>query len=388
MSLRTVTAKPKIEEVQKFVRNLLTDTMHKKRQDSLADAAFGLMHSSKLRLHKLGESLALAKNLKKKHATKQIDRLLSNEKFTIWDIASSWVPFIIGSRDKVYVALDWTSFANDDQESICINLITSHGRATPLLWKTVHKSQLKHNRGRYEDQLLSKLKDSIPANVEVTVIADRGFASYKFFEFIEKDLNFKYIIRIKATTTIISNKGTAHKAIEWLSKDGHARNFKQAKLTKQGFLVEQAIVCREKNMKAAWILVTNDPTLKTREVINLYAKRWKIEPYFRDIKDERFGFGLSAVHISSAERRDRLLFIVAITYVLMTILGAAGEAIGFDHLLKVNTVKTRTHSLIRQGMFYYDFFENFTPQDKQKLLDEFERLLQEQRLFKDIFFIV
>lgn len=72
--------KPKISEVQKFVHNLLTDTMHKKRQDSLADAAFGLMNSETLRLHQLGEGLARAKNLKKKHATKQIDRLLSNEK--------------------------------------------------------------------------------------------------------------------------------------------------------------------------------------------------------------------------------------------------------------------------------------------------------------------
>lgn len=385
MSLVT---KPKINEVQKFVHNLLTDTMHKKRQDSLADAAFGLMNSETLRLHQLGESLARAKNLRKKHATKQIDRLLSNKKFTIWDIASSWVPFVIGSRVKIYVALDWTSFANDGQETICINLITTHGRATPLLWKTVHKSQLKHNRGRYEDQLLSRLKECMPINVDVTVIADRGFASYKFFEFIEKELGFKYIIRLKASTTVISNKDTVKKASEWLAKDGHARNIKQAKLTKQAFEVAQVVVCREKNMKAAWILVTNDKALKTREIINLYSKRWKIEPYFRDIKDKRFGFGLSDTHISSAERRDRLLFIVAIAYVLMTILGAAGEELGFDRLLKVNTVKARTHSLIRQGMFYYDFFDNFTPQEKQNLLDTFQRLLQEQRVFQEIFFFI
>jgi hypothetical protein len=71
----SVAAKPKISEVQKFVHNLLTDTMHKKRQDSLADAAFGLMNSETLR-HQLGEGLAKAKHLRKKHATKQIDRLL------------------------------------------------------------------------------------------------------------------------------------------------------------------------------------------------------------------------------------------------------------------------------------------------------------------------
>lgn len=383
-----VAVKPKIQEVQKFVHNLLGNSVHKKRRDSLADAAFGLMNSETLRIHQLGEGLARAKKLHKKHATKQIDRLLSNDKFTIWDIASSWVPFVVANRAKIYVALDWTSFANDGQETICINLLTNHGRATPLLWKTVHKSHLKHNRGRFEDQLLSRLKECIPSDTDVTVLADRGFASYKFFEFLQNDLGFTYVIRIKASTTLISNKGTSKKASEWLAKDGHARNIKHAKLTKQEFDVEQVVVCKEKDMKAPWIIVTNDKDMKTREIINLYSKRWKIEPYFRDVKDKRFGFGLSDTHISSADRRDRLLFIVAIVYVLMTILGAAGESLGFDRLLKVNTVKTRTHSLIRQGMFYYDFFDNFSPQDKQILLDKFQELLQAQSLWNDIFFVI
>ena len=312
----------------------------------MADAAFGLLNSDSLRVHQLGEGLARAKGLVKKHATKQIDRLLSNEKLSIWDVAMNWVPYVIGNRKQIQVALDWTSFAHDGQETICINLLTSHGRATPLLWKTVNKSQIKNNRGRFEDQLLSRLKESIGDDVQVVVVADRGFASYRFFEFLEKDLGFDYLIRIKASTTVISNKNTTKKAIEWLSEDGRARSIKQAKLTKEQFPVEQVIVCRDKGMKSPWLLVTNIKELKTRELTKLYGKRWKIEPYFRDVKDQRFGFGLSSTHISSAARRDRLLLIVALAYTLLTLLGAAGEKIGFDRLLKVNTVKTRTHSLI------------------------------------------
>jgi len=70
-----------------------------------------------------------------------------------------------------------------------------------------------------------------------------------------------------------------------------------------------------------------------------------IEPYFRDIKNQRFGMGLSETHIGTPERRNRLLFISVIVIALLTILGAAGESIGFDRKLKVNTVKTRTHSM-------------------------------------------
>jgi hypothetical protein len=46
-------------------------------------------------------------NEDKKHATKQIHRLLSNKKLKVWDIAENWVPYVIGGRKEIEVALDW-----------------------------------------------------------------------------------------------------------------------------------------------------------------------------------------------------------------------------------------------------------------------------------------
>ena len=82
----------------------------------------------------------------------------------------------------------------DGQSTLSLHLLAHHGRATPLLWQTVEKSRLKNNRARYEDQMLSKLKDSLPEDVNVTLIADRGFADKKFFEFLEETLNFNYAL--------------------------------------------------------------------------------------------------------------------------------------------------------------------------------------------------
>ncbi len=376
----------------KVVRDQLSvifrSDMHLKRQHSLADAAFGLLNSDSIRLHALGEGLAFAKGLDKKHATKQIDRLLSNNKLKVWDIAQNWVPYIIGDRKEIEVALDWTSFWNDKQKSLCLNLLTTHGRATPLIWQTVADSRLKNNQGHYEDQILSRLKSVIPDDVKVTIVADRGFASYRFFDFIERGLGFNYVIRLKSSTTIISNKDTTKTAKQWLHPDGRALNIKQAKITKDAFPVEQVIITKEKKMKDAWYLASNCTDKKTREIINLYGRRWKIEPYFRDIKDQRFGLGLGNTHIKSPERRDRLLLIIAMAYVLFTLLGAAGEQLGYDRKLKVNTVKTRTHSLIRQGMFYYDFFRHFTEEEKDNLLRVFNALLENHSVWSDILCVI
>jgi hypothetical protein len=73
-----------------------------------------------------------------------------------------------------------------------------------------------------------------------------------------------------------------------------------------------------------------------------------------------------------------------VAYVLLTLLGAAGEQLGFDKKLKVNTVKTRTHSLIRQGMFYYDFYKHFTQEEKDVLMAFFNKLLEQHAIWDDI----
>ena len=57
--------------------------------------------------------------------------------------------------------------------------LTGHGRATPLLWKTVRSSTLKGNQKRYEEELLYVLRAAVPEGVKVTVVADRGFADGK-----------------------------------------------------------------------------------------------------------------------------------------------------------------------------------------------------------------
>jgi hypothetical protein len=105
-------------------------------------------------------------------------------------------------------------------------------------------------------------------------------------------------------------------------------------------------------MKESWCLATSRADLKPAEVVNLYGRRFTIEERFRDIKDWRFGMGVSAVQMESSQRRDRLLLIIVLAQTLLHILGAAGEALGMSRLLKANTVKSRVHSLYRQGQTY------------------------------------
>jgi hypothetical protein len=374
----------KLVKISSVIKDIYGDDLHKKRQLSIAYAAMGLLSSESLFLHRMAEGLVDARGGDKKHATKQIDRLLSNKGISVWDLSEHWVSYVLGAHKEVVVALDWTSFFDDEQSMLSLNIVTGKGLATPLLWKSVDKKQLKHNRARYEDQLLSRLKTVLPAGVKVTLLADRGFADQKFFRFLDEELGFNYIIRIKSNTTIIHKK-IKNKAANWLKADGRLLGLKQALLTLAEYPIKQFVAVKDKGMKAAWFLVSNSE-LSSREIINSYAKRWKIEPYFRDLKDGRFGLGLGKTHIKSCERRDRLMLVLALSYLLLVLLGQAGEQIGFDRKLKVNTVKTRTHSLFRQGQFYYKFFFRFTQEEQHNLMQNFENLLLQQNFWTHLFY--
>jgi hypothetical protein len=363
----------KLVKISSVLEEIYGDNLHKKRQQSLAYAAMGVLASESLFLHQIAEGLVDTRGVDKKHATKQIDRLLSNKGISVWDLSEPWIKYVVSANKSIMVALDWSTFFDDEQSMLSLNIVTGKGLSTPLLWKSVDKKQLKHNRARYEDQLLSRLKTALPVGVEVILLADRGFADQKFFRFLDEELKFKYIIRIKSSTTVI-HKAIKNKASKWLRDDGKAVHLKDALLTLEEYPIKQFVAVQDKNMKAAWFLVSNTE-FKASETIKNYSKRWKIEPYFRDLKDSRYGWGLESTHIKSCIRRDKLMLILALSYTLLTLLGEAGEKLGFDKKLKVNTVKTRTHSLFRQGQFYYKFFFRFTQEEQDLLMKKFHETL-------------
>ena len=74
-------------------------------------------------------------------------------------------------------------------------------------------------------------------------------------------------------------------------------------------------------------------------------------------------------------RRDRLLLISALATALLTLLGAVGERLGMDRLLKSNTSKMRTHSLFRQGCMLYELTPNMPEHRLLPLIEAFAAAL-------------
>lgn len=373
--------------VDEFATQVFGEALHKKRVECLADATLGVLRGASLAVSAIGMGLALAKGLNTKHAVKQVDRLFSNRGVQVNELFAHWVPFVLGERSEVVVALDWTDFDGDGHSTLALSVVTTHGRSTPLLWKTVKKAQLSKRRNEYEDQLLLRLREVVPQRVGVTVLCDRGFADQKLYQFL-KELGFDYIIRFRSCITVTDEEGETLTAKQWVPKGHRVRKLRGARVTQDKYEVGAVVLMHDTDMKEAWCLATSRAELSGHQVVELYGKRFTIEETFRDQKDLRFGMGLKAAQISDVARRDRVLLVCAMTTALLTLLGAAGESLGEDRMLRANTVKTRTHSLLRQGSYYFAAMENWPVERSSRLLARFAALLSQHRFCREVFALV
>jgi hypothetical protein len=356
--------------------------------DSLADATVGALQGARLAVGALGRALAVAKELDAKHAIEQVDRFFSNTGVDVWKLAARWVPFVIGERPEIVVALDWTDFDQDNQSTIALHVVTKHGRATPLLWKSVVKSELKDWRNEHEDALLERFREVVPSTTKVTVLADRAFGDHKLYELLKDQLGFDFVIRFRGVIKVTDENGETRAAKDWVPDSGRPRTLKKARVTKAGREVAAVVCVHAKEMDEPWHLATSREDKAGADIVKLYGKRFTIEESFRDLKNLRFGMGLSDTRISSPERRDRVLLVGAIAASLLTLLGAAGESLGLDIKMKANTVKTRTHSLLNQGLFYFECLLNMREERARPLIQRFDELVRQHAALREIFGLI
>jgi len=372
------------ESIQRFLGEVVGDDLHVKTILSLSNATLGVLHAASLCIHVIGRAYGWATDGDGKHGVKQVDRLLSNNKVDPWSLAKSWIKMLVGAREQVLVALDWTDFDKDDHTTLVASLISAHGRATSLLWKTHKKSTLAGNRNRYEDELLEHLSASMPAGVRTTILADRGFGDQARYRKIT-ELGMDYVIRFREGIQLTHpTTGNSAPASAWLSTSGRAISLKNMTVTADQYAVPAIVLVRDPRMKEAWCLATSRADQGAAEITKWYGKRFTIEETFRDKKNGHLGMGLSATHIRDEGRRDRLIFIAAIAHMLVTLLGAAGEKCGLDRTLKSNTSAKRQLSLFNQGLHWYMAIPRMREERLVMLMSAYGEVLREHELTREL----
>lgn len=334
-----------------MVDQFIGGALHAKQTESIAQATFGALRAPNASIAAIGRASARGRDKRDKHGIKQVDRMLSNDRIRTRNVFGHYVRAVVGVRQEIVAVIDWSDYAKSGHSKVAISLVTRHGRATPLIWLTVHTSRLKKRRASYEQRVLRMLKWALPEGVRVTILADRGFGDAALYKQMVELLRFDFVIRFRGCIHVTNADGETRPASEWVAPNGRATQLLDARVTGRRVKVGAVVTVKRKGMKEPWILATSR-TDDPEAIVELYAKRFTIEETFRDHKDWRFGLALAHMRIKDPARRDRLLLVLALATIIATLLGAAGEQLGLDRYLRANTKRCRTHSLFRQGREY------------------------------------
>lgn len=261
--------------------------------------------------------MARGQDQRKQHASKvkQYKRWLLNEKN---DYETYYLPYIsdllvaLSKSGLLIFSIDGSSIG---RSCMCLMIsVIYKDKAIPVIWKTYkakkgHLSELNHR------ELLSSLAQLVPSNCKVTMTGDGEFDGCDWQSDI-LDLGWDYVLKTSKNTWIKDANDDEFVAAYALPDSGASIFFEQVEFTKKRHTTN-LLVWLGKGFKQALFLVTNldyPPLIK-----QLYKKRFKIEPFFRDQKSH--GFHIHKSGLSDPMRLDKLLLATCMAYVICIMAG-------------------------------------------------------------------
>jgi hypothetical protein len=257
-----------------------------------------------------------------KHQIKRCWRFVANERVESADAMRGIVKRLLKKRSKtLLVALDWVDIKG--YQTLMASAVLK-GRSTPLCWASCIRQTYDGHRSRnaFEESLLLVLRSMIPESVKVILLADRGFGRTSLAKFCRQN-RFSYLIRIQPKVKV-KLKGFEGKLLDYPIFKGIAKVLKDALYRSDGALSQNIVIRWRKNLPSkrdeCWFLMT-DLNGTAPQLCALYGRRMTIEQLFRDGKNKRNGWSLRDTQITTADRLDRLILILAIAYLLLCGLG-------------------------------------------------------------------
>jgi hypothetical protein len=269
-----------------------------------------------------------------KHQIKRCWRFCANDRIETADAMRGIIGRLLKKRSKrkakpprpLVVALDWVDIKGF--QTLVASAVLK-GRSTPICWAstTGHEYKGHKSRNAFEESLLLVLRSMIPESIRVILLADRGFGRCALAAFCRRH-HFSYLIRIQPKVNV-KFKGFEGKLMDYPVFRGIAKVLRDVAYRSDGAVTQNVVVRWRKNLPKkrdeCWFLMTDLPGTAS-ELCALYGRRMTIEQLFRDHKSKRNGWSLRDTQLTTPERLDRLLLILAIAYLLLCGIGLLAQS--------------------------------------------------------------
>lgn len=258
--------------------------------------------------------IALASNEgRKKHTSqkKQFKRFIENDHF---NYEAHYFPFAfailasLAQRGHLEFSIDGSAVGRG-----CMALMFSviyKGKAIPIVW-SVHKAKKGHLPEQAHQDLLLELKKLVPSGCKVTLLGDGEFDGCDWLEDI-LSADWDYVVRTSKSGCFEEQAGDCFSPK--IIGVGQEKTFfiEDVYFTKKRFGPVNLLIWHDRKHKEPIILISNLDYVP--DIKELYKKRFKIEPFFRDQKSK--GFNIQKSGLGIADRLAKLLIACCIAYVL------------------------------------------------------------------------
>ena len=224
---------------------------------------------------------------------------------------------VLGRPQELVLILDPTT--QEDKLVMVSIAVWYRGRALPLGWAVWPANQPLEGAGFWEriDQLLGEVERLLPANVVITLLADRAFGCPAFIDLVIRR-GWHFVVRVQGQTLCQDGLGR-ERSIESLVPF-HQRRAKLRGLAfkKNGWRTVSMVaywskryakpLCLVSDLKPGWYL------------IHLYRQRYPIEATFRDYKS--LGWRWEQGQVVNQAHVERLLVGMALATWMALMVGA------------------------------------------------------------------
>ncbi len=308
----------------------VTNSLRLSQSKTLAALVSSALVVGRISLANLGRRLSASTSVK--HRIKRVWRFTSNRRVEVGTAMEGVVAQLLrrlsrrrknGCSRPLMINLDWTDIRGFKTLMAAADI---RGRSIPLLWASYPKWRFFKSQNNLEEGLLRRLKTMLPEGTRVILLADRGFGRTELARLCQQ-LGFSYLIRIHPGVEVRSPRYTGN-LLDYPVKKGIAHLLRDVQYRQQDPVRQNVVIHWKKGLPKkrdeCWFLMTDldHPAAKLSE---LYGQRMTIEELFRDGKNRRNGWSLRDIQLKTADRIDRLLLILALTYILLCGLGCAAR---------------------------------------------------------------
>ena len=339
--------------------------MHLNRCHALTSAVESLLCGAFLTVTALGRGLN--RPAYAKHNIKCVDRLLSNphlhqERHLIYQALCQ---SLCAALPQPVILVDWSDIVEQDRLMLIRAALVVDGRAITL-YESIYTLKY-YNKPRTHQQFLRELKTLLPKQCIPIIVTDAGFRG-PWFRAVEK-LGWYWLGRVRNGVNYRLHSRQqwrrstdlyyrANKRMRYLgpadlsSKRPYPCHLYLYKKPKQHRKANRSVVhfakhsnsdVFEKQQTDPWLIATNlaPEVVSPKRIMQLYGKRMQIEEAFRDLKSDKFGFGLTLSRSKNIERLNSLLLIAALATLCLWWVGLYAQQQGWQRHFQANTVTDR-----------------------------------------------